>query len=48
VLVVGVGNTSGVGNDARAAEKAEIQVRKNLKMMKAKEKKEKKSFWDWI
>jgi hypothetical protein len=48
ILVVGVGNTSGVGNDARAAEQAEILVRKNIRRMGKEEKGEKKSFWDWI
>jgi hypothetical protein len=48
VLVVGVGNTCGVGNDGKAAEKAEIEAKKILKMLKKREEKEKKSFWDWI
>jgi hypothetical protein len=48
ILIVGVGNCSGVGNDERAAEGAEEQVRKVLKIMKAREEKEKKGFWDWF
>jgi len=48
VLVVGVGNTCGVGNDGKAAEKAEIEAKKILKMLKKREEKEKNSFWDWI
>jgi hypothetical protein len=48
VLVVGVGNTCGVGNDAKSVENAEIEAKKVLKMLKKREEEEKKSFWDWI
>jgi hypothetical protein len=48
ILVVGVGNTCGIGNDGKAAEKAEIEARKILKMLKKRREEEKKSFWDWI
>ncbi|MEM5772678.1 MAG: DUF1512 family protein [Candidatus Aenigmatarchaeota archaeon] len=48
ILVVGVGNTCGVGNNAKSAEQAEIQARKILKMLKRREEAEKKGFWDWI
>jgi hypothetical protein len=48
VLIVGVGNTCGVGNDLKSAEKAEIEARKNLKMLKKRGEEDKKSFWDWI
>lgn len=47
ILVVGVGNTCGVGNDAKSAEKAEAEVRRVLKILKKREEK-KKSFWDWF
>ncbi|MEM5836646.1 MAG: DUF1512 family protein [Candidatus Aenigmatarchaeota archaeon] len=47
VILVGVGNTCGVGNDKKSAEQAEMQARKVLKM-KAKEEKKKKSFLDWF
>lgn len=47
ILVIGVGNTCGVGNDRKAAEQAEIIAKKNLKILK-KRKEEKKSSWDWF
>ncbi|MEM5766157.1 MAG: DUF1512 family protein [Candidatus Aenigmatarchaeota archaeon] len=47
ILVVGVGNTCGVGNDAKAAEKAEAEAKKVLKIFKRREEK-KKGFWDWF
>jgi len=46
ILVVGVGNSSGIGNDAKAAEKAEEEARKVLRIMKTRENKEKKGFFD--
>ncbi|MEM5853256.1 MAG: DUF1512 family protein [Candidatus Aenigmatarchaeota archaeon] len=47
ILVVGVGNTCGVGNDEKAAREAEILAKKNLKILKKKKEEEKKS-WDWF
>ncbi|MEM7825209.1 MAG: DUF1512 family protein [Candidatus Aenigmatarchaeota archaeon] len=44
IILVGVGNTSGVGNDKKAAEDAEIQIKKNIEMMKQREQKEKKEY----
>lgn len=48
ILIVGVGNSSGIGNDGKAAQKAEEQARKVLRMVKRREKEEKKSFWQWF
>lgn len=48
ILVVGVGNTCGVGNDARSADKAIVEAKKVLKMIKKREEEKKKKFWDWI
>jgi len=46
IIVVGVGNTCGVGNDSLSAQKAEEQIRKIIRIMRAKEKEEeKKPFW---
>jgi pheromone shutdown protein TraB len=47
IIVVGVGNTSGVGNDGKDAKKAEKTVQDILKMMK-KRKEEKKGRWSWL
>jgi hypothetical protein len=42
IIIVGVGNTSGIGNDARAARKAEDEIKKIASMMTKREKLEKK------
>jgi len=47
IIIVGVGNTGGVGNDKRSAQKAEYEAKKILEMMKRREKKEKKKR-DWF
>ena len=44
IIIVGVGNTSGVGNNKKEIEKAEKIIRQNIKKMKRK-KKEKTRFW---
>lgn len=44
IVVVGVGNSSGVGNNKQAAEKAEKQVKKVVQMMKKREEGERKEF----
>lgn len=48
VLLVGVGNTCGVGNNEKAVEESEKQIRKVLKMLEQREKERKKGFWDWF
>jgi len=48
ILVVGVGNCSGVGNDGKAAQRAEEQAKKVLAIMKRRESKQKKGFFDWF
>lgn len=42
VVIVGVGNTSGIGNDRKSAQKAEDQIKKISKMMIKREREEKK------
>jgi hypothetical protein len=44
IIIVGVGNTSGVGNDKQAAEEAEKQVKRNVEMMIQRERGEKKEY----
>jgi len=46
MLIVGVGNSSGIGNNAKAADRAEEQARKVLRIMKTREEKEKKGFFN--
>jgi hypothetical protein len=52
IIVVGVGNSCGIGNDEKAAKQAEEQIKKIAKVMKKREeeekKKEKKRFSDWF
>lgn len=47
ILVVGVGNTTGIGNSKKEAVENEKQIKKVIEMIKAKEKKEKKRF-GWL
>ena len=47
IVVVGVGNTGGIGNNKQAALKTEEQAKKVLAIMKQREKKEKKKM-DWF
>ena len=42
IIIVGVGNTSGVGNDVKSVHKAEDEIKKISKMMIKREKEEKK------
>ena len=44
IIIVGVGNTSGVGNSKKDVEKAKEVIKKNIKRMKALAKKRKKKF----
>jgi hypothetical protein len=44
IIVIGVGNCSGIGNDKRAAQLAEDQIKKIETMMKNREKEERKEF----
>jgi hypothetical protein len=44
IIIVGVGNTSGVGNNKKDAKKAKEIIIKNVKKMKAKKRKMKKKF----
>lgn len=43
IVVVGVGNTAGIGNTKKSAVKAEVEAKRIEQMMKNREKKEKKS-----
>ena len=45
IIIVGVGNTSGVGNNKKDAEKAKEIIDKNIKKMKARAKKKKKTWF---
>lgn len=44
IVVIGVGNTSGVGNDGKSAEKAEKTIKKVIKKMRKRMEKQKKGF----
>ena len=44
IIVVGVGNTSGVGNNKKDVEKSKEVIKQNIKMIKARLKKRKKRF----
>jgi hypothetical protein len=52
IIIVGVGNSSGIGNDFEQIKKAEVLIKKNAKILKQREdeekKREKKSIMDWI
>jgi hypothetical protein len=49
IIVVGVGNSCGVGNDEKAALAAEEQIKRVIKMLKARKEEEKKPrFIDWF
>jgi len=48
ILVVGVGNTCGVGNNAKSVEKAITEAKKVLKLLKKRREEEKKGFWNWF
>jgi hypothetical protein len=48
IIVVGVGNTAGVGNNAAAAKQADELARKVYRTYKEKMEEKKKSFWDNI
>jgi len=42
ILVIGFGNTSGIGNDASCLKEAEAKIKKNIRKMKKEEKERKK------
>jgi hypothetical protein len=44
IIVVGVGNTSGIGNNKKEADKAKEIIKKNIRKMKAMVRKKKKKF----
>ncbi len=44
IIVVGVGNSSGIGNDKKAVEDAGKQIKRNVNLMKEAERHEKKEF----
>jgi len=44
IVFIGVGNTSGVGNDKKSADKAEKEMKKILKKLKKREEEDKKGF----
>jgi len=44
IIVVGVGNTSGVGNDKKGIKETEKIIKKNIKRMRALKRKQKKKF----
>ncbi|MBI5871896.1 DUF1512 family protein [archaeon] len=44
IIVVGVGNSSGIGNNKKAVKEAEKQIKKVISLMKEREKLEKKEF----
>jgi len=44
IIIVGVGNTTGIGNNRKDAEKSEKQIRKIIAAIDARKKKEKKRF----
>jgi len=44
IIVVGVGNSSGVGNNKKDVDKAKKVIKKNIKRMAARERKMKKRF----
>lgn len=52
IIVVGVGNSCGVGNNRKEAKKAEEKIKKIIKIMKKREKEEKKArrkgILDWL
>ena len=45
IIIVGVGNTSGVGNNKKEVEKAREIIDKNIRKMKARAKKKKRSWF---
>jgi hypothetical protein len=48
IVVVGVGNTAGVGNNAKDAQKAEKLILHVLKIMEKRKEEEKESKWSWF
>lgn len=48
IIVVGVGNTGGVGNDKKSTEKTEKTVKRILQIVKARKEKQKKGFFGFL
>lgn len=48
ILVIGVGNSTGIGNNKRGAEESEKLIKNVLKILKERKEKEKKSKWQWL
>ncbi len=48
IIIVGVGNTCGIGNDEPSSREAEKLVKSVWRKLKAREKRRKKSFFRWI
>ena len=48
IVVVGVGNTEGVGNNKKAADDSRMLAKKVLQIVESRKKEEKKSFWQRI
>lgn len=48
IIVVGVGNSNGVGNDAAAAKNAEESAKKVARLIKERKKKAKKKKYEWL
>lgn len=48
IIVVGVGNSNGVGNNAAAAKTAEESAKKVARIMKERKEKEKKKKYEWL
>ena len=51
ILVIGFGNTSGIGNNASTLKGSEEKIKKNIKKMKKEEEERKKKenkFWNKI
>lgn len=49
ILVIGFGNTSGVGNNVKSLKEAEVKIKKNIQKMKKEEKERKRkenTFWN--
>jgi len=48
ILVIGVGNSAGIGNNKKGADESEKLIKNVLKTLKERKKKEKKNRWQWL
>jgi len=48
ILVIGVGNSAGIGNNKKEADESEKLIKDVLKILKERKKKEKKNRWQWL